>query len=82
MYVEGGAVHGRGEAVPVVVGEPAHEEVGGFKLRFAYALTVAVADLDEGLAGLGDLKEGLEELLVSAGVAAVLEGVKVAFGRS
>ena len=43
---------------------------------------MAGAEIDEGLPGLGDLEEGLEELLVAAGLAAVLERVEVAFGRA
>jgi hypothetical protein len=50
----------------VVVGEPAHEEVGGLELCLADALAVPVGHVDEGLTGLGDLEEGLEELLVAA----------------
>jgi len=45
-------------------------------------LPMAVADIDEGLTGLGNLEERREELLVAAGVATVLEGVEVAFGRA
>jgi len=41
---------------------------------------MAVADIDEGLTGLGDLEERREDLLMTAGVAAMLEGVEVAFG--
>jgi len=72
---------GRGgeEGGGVVAGEPAHEEVGGLEFGFADALAVAFGDGDQRFAGLGDDEEGLEELFVAGGEAAVLEGVEVAF---
>ena len=56
---------------------------GGAALLGAAGLgALSLADGDHDLAGLGDLHEGLDERLLVAGEAAVLEGVEVAFGRA
>ena len=59
--------------------EGGHEDASSFLGLFA-AAAVAFAKVDEGLAGLGDLEEGFEELGLAPGVAAVFEGVEVASG--
>jgi len=61
--------------------EAGHEDAGAFLGLLAQA-AVALAEGDEGVAGLWYLHEGLDELGLAAGVAAVLEGVEVAFGSA
>ena len=61
--------------------EAGHEDAGAF-LGLPAQAAVALAEGDEGVARLGHLHEGLDELGLAARVAAMLEGVEVAFGRA
>ena len=64
-----------------VLEEAGHEDAGAFLGLLAQA-AVALPEGGEGVAGLGHLHEGLDELGLTARVAAMLEGVEVAFGSA
>ena len=61
--------------------EAGPEDAGAF-LGLPAQAAVALAEGDEGVTGLGYLHEGLDELGLVARVAAMLEGVEVAFGSA
>jgi hypothetical protein len=61
--------------------EAGHEDAGAF-LGLPAQAAVALAEGDEGVAGLGYLHEGPDELGLAARVATMLEGVEIASGSA